>query len=61
MGPIVRITLRYAVGAVIGYEFGARLASDPDIVAVATVAASALAGLATEGFYAAARRFGWRT
>ena len=61
MGPISRIALRYGVGGIIGYELGARLASDPDIVAVITVAATAGVGLATEGAYLVARRLGWRT
>lgn len=61
MGPIIRIVLRYGVGAIIGYEMGARLASDADVVAVATVAATAGVGAVTEGFYWLAKRWGWRT
>ena len=61
MGPAIRILLRYGVGGIIGYELGARLASDPDIVAVITVAATAGVGLATEGAYLVAKRLGWRT
>ena len=61
MGPLVRILLRYGVGGIIGYEVGARLASDADVVAVATVAATAAVGAATEGFYFLAKRWGWRT
>lgn len=61
MGPFVRIVLRYGVGGIIGYEMGTRLASDPDVVVVGTVAATALVGVATEGFYLVARRLGWRT
>lgn len=61
MGPFIRIVLRYGVGAVIGYELGATMAADPDLVVVATVAATACVGAVTEGFYVLAKRFGWRT
>lgn len=61
MGPFVRIILRYAVGAVVGYQIGAQLAADPDVVAVATAGAAAIVGAATEGFYMLAKRLGWRT
>lgn len=61
MGPFIRIALRYGVGAVIGYEFGDQLASDPDVVMAIGVVMAALAGLATEAFYLLARRLGWRT
>lgn len=61
MGPFVRIVLRYGVGAVIGYEVGAMMAADPDLVVVVTVAATAAVGAATEGFYALAKRWGWKT
>lgn len=61
MGPLIRILLRYGVGAVIGYEVGNQFASDPDVVAVATVAAASIAGIVTEYFYIIAKKFGWRT
>lgn len=61
MGPFVRIALRYGVGGIIGFEVGNQLAADPDVIAVATVAATATVGFATEGFYLLARKFGWRT
>lgn len=61
MGPFIRIILRYGVGAVIGYEVGNQLATDPDVVAVATVAAASLAGAVTEYFYVIAKKLGWRT
>ena len=61
MGPLIRICIRYGVGGVIGYEIGSQLASDPDVVAVATAATAALVGAATEGAYALAKRWGWRT
>lgn len=61
MGPFIRIILRYGVGAIIGYEVGTQLASDPDVVAVATVAAASIAGVVTEYFYIIAKKMGWRT
>ena len=61
MGPLVRIVLRYGVGAVVGYQIGNNLAADPDVVSVVTVVASAAAGFVTEGFYALAKRLGWKT
>lgn len=59
MGPFVRILLRYGVGAVVGYQIADQLSNDPDVVTVSTVAATALVGAVTEGFYFLARRFGW--
>lgn len=61
MGPYVRIILRYGVGAVLGYQVGAQLAADPDVIAVATAVAAAAVGVVTEGAYALAKRLGWRT
>lgn len=61
MGAYVRIALRYGVGAVVGYEVGNQLAADPDVIAVTTAVAAAVVGFATEGFYALAKRLGWRT
>ncbi|PLP58264.1 hypothetical protein CYK37_15235 [Mesorhizobium loti] len=59
MGPYVRILLRYGVGAIIGYQVGEQLSNDPDVLTVATVAATTLVGIATEGAYYLARKFGW--
>lgn len=61
MGPLIRIILRYGVGAIIGYEVANHLADDPDVMAVATVAATFAVGVITEGCYMIAKRFGWRT
>lgn len=61
MGPFIRIGLRYGVGAVIGYEMGAQLADDPDVIAVVSTIAAAAVGVATEWAYALARKWGWRT
>lgn len=61
MGPLIRIALRYGVGAVVGYEVGSQLASDPDVIAVTTAGVAMVAGFATEGFYWLAKKYGWRT
>ena len=61
MGPLVRIILRYGVGGIVGYEVGSMLADDPDVISVATVAASGIVGYAIEHFYALAKKRGWRT
>lgn len=61
MGPYIRIALRYGVGGIVGYEIGSQLASDPDVIAVATAATAALVGACTEAVYAMAKRWGWRT
>ena len=61
MAPIIRILLRYGVGAIIGYEVGSQLAADPDVVAVTVAASAAVVGAMTEGFYWLAKRFGWAT
>lgn len=60
-GPIIRIALRYGVGGIVGYEVGSQLAADPDVIAVTTAAAATLVGMATEGFYWLAKRYGWKT
>lgn len=61
MGPFIRITLRYGVGGVLGYQVGNMLASDPDVVAVATAVSAACVGAATEYAYRLAKRMGWST
>lgn len=61
MGPFIRIGLRYGVGAVIGYEMGAQLAEDPDVIAAVSTFAAAGVGVLTECFYAIAKKLGWAT
>jgi len=61
MGPLIRIALRYGVGAIVGYEVGNQLASDPDVITVTTAATAMLVGVLTEGAYWLAKRWGWRT
>lgn len=57
--PIVRIVLRYVLGAAFmgSDEIGQRFAADPDLIAFGTV----IIGAAVEGAYALAKRKGWAT
>jgi len=57
LAPLVRITLRYGVGAVFGMELGNLLAGDPDVVLVLATGV----GVATEVVYAYAKKKGWAT
>ena len=57
---LTRIFLRYASGALVAYgviphEVGAELAMDPEIALIVGTGI----GIATEAFYALARRQGW--
>lgn len=55
MAPLVRIVIRYGVGAIVGMEMGDILAGDPDVIEVTLLGI----GLATEGWYWLARKYGW--
>jgi hypothetical protein len=55
--PIIRIILRYGVGAVVGMEIGGMLAGDPDVVLLL----AAGVGAATEAAYVFAKKKGWTT
>jgi hypothetical protein len=60
MTPYIRIILRYGAGALAakGYltsDGASFLATDPDVL----MAAGAIIGVATEAWYAIAKRFGW--
>ena len=57
IAPVIRIVLRYGVGAVVCMEIGGLLAGDPDIVMLL----AAGVGAATETAYAFAKRRGWTT
>jgi hypothetical protein len=57
IAPVIRIVLRYGVGAVVGMEIGGMLAGDPDIVMLL----AAGVGAATEAAYVFAKRRGWTT
>jgi hypothetical protein len=67
MSPaIARIILRYLSGALVAYgllapEDAAALAYDPQLVADVAIGVGAALTFAVEGFYWAARKFGWRT
>lgn len=58
-GPIIRIVLRYIVGAGLmgSHAIGEQLAADPDIVMIGALALGAV----VEFFYAMARRKGGAT
>ena len=57
IAPIVRILLRYGVGAVFGMEIGSLLAGDPDVVLLVATGV----GVATEAVYAYVKKKGWAT
>ena len=57
IAPLVRIVLRYGVGAVFGMEVGSLLAGDPDVVLLVATGV----GVATEAVYAYAKKKGWAT
>lgn len=57
IAPVVRILLRYGVGAVFGMEVGSLLAGDPDVVLLL----AAGVGAATEAAYVFAKKKGWTT
>jgi hypothetical protein len=59
--PTVRILLRYGVGALAGWQVGAMLASDPDIVNVLSAALVTAGSVLTERWYRLAKRKGWAT
>ena len=59
---LARIILRYASGALVAYgviphEAGAELAMDQELALIL----GSVIGVATEGFYAFAKRRGWAT
>jgi len=57
IAPVIRIVLRYGVGAVFGMEVGSLLAGDPDVILLAATGV----GAATELAYAFAKKKGWAT
>lgn len=54
----VRVLLRYVIGAALmgSSVIGDQLAADPDLVLVLC----GLAAMLVEGFYVAAKKYGWR-
>lgn len=61
IAPIVRIVLRYGVGAFVGLEAGEMLAGDADVVETLTLAVTAFVGILTEWWYSRAKRNGGAT
>jgi hypothetical protein len=63
MAPFVRIALRWAAGMLVarGYmaQGDAGLLADPDLVAAVSYGLAAACGAVAEGWYWAARKFGW--
>jgi len=63
MAPFIRIGLRYLGGYLVARGFLAQsdvgLFNDPDLVAAISYGGAALCALAGEGWYWAAKRFGW--
>ena len=63
MAPFVRIFLRYLGGYLVARGFLAQgdvgLFNDPELVAAISYGGAALCALAGEGWYWAAKRFGW--
>lgn len=65
-GPISRIVLRYAIGISVAYAMltpaGAeQIVSDPDVQVLVEAGVSAVMAGAVEGYYWAAKRWGWDT
>ncbi|HEY0275629.1 MAG TPA: hypothetical protein VGC31_06125 [Paenirhodobacter sp.] len=62
----IRNILRYVAGALVAHgliapQTGLAIASDPLLVETLSLFMGTGLGLITEGFYALARRLGWRT
>lgn len=62
--PIARILLRYLAGALflaagVDDSFGQQFINDPDVLNLTQLALSAAITGVTEGWYWAARKFGW--
>lgn len=60
-GALIRIALRYGIGALAGWGVGEQLAADPDVQVVVTAGFSIGCGIVVEGWYWAAKKFGWAT
>jgi hypothetical protein len=63
MGPFIRIGLRYLGGYLAARGFLAQtdtgIFDDPDLVAAISYGGAALCALASEGWYALAKKWGW--
>jgi len=59
--PIVRIIIRYVVGAVFGESVVETILGDPDLMTYLTLGFSVVAGALTEYAYRLAVKHGWAT
>jgi hypothetical protein len=64
--PLARIALRWLSALLVTYgylssDIGEMLGGDEDAAAIVEMALGAVIGLATEGWYALAKRYGWPT
>lgn len=59
--PLARIVIRYGVGYFVGAELAGQLEADPDVINTVALAIAAGVGVATEGAYVLAKRWGWAT
>lgn len=65
-GPLSRIALRYlsaflVAKGMLSPEMGGMLGSDADVIAVVEVAIGTGMGLAAEGWFLLAKKYGWAT
>ncbi len=66
MAPIIRILMRYGIGALVTYGYlsaddGGSISADPDIQFVAEMLLGAAAAALNEAWYAVAKKWGWAT
>ena len=61
IAPIIRIVLRYGVGAVAGWQVGDMLAGDRDVVDALAAGVAVVAAAATEWWYRRAKQTGGAT
>lgn len=61
VGPIARVILRYAGGALIsaGVAIKPEALTDPDVVQVMCLLIGAACSAASEGWYILAKKYGW--
>lgn len=65
-GPLIRIFLRYGVGALVMWglvtaAMGDKIANDPDVAAAIEIGLGLAIAAATEAYYWAAKRWGYAT
>ncbi len=61
LGPVVRIGLRYLGGFLVakGFHVNPESFTDPDLVQIVCFASGGMCAVASEGWWALARRRGW--